>query len=294
MFLRRKLLRISSRHAKKNQKFSFFLLFVAVVTTALKLMETKDEQVHRRLQNVMFSEDRNIPLLLLAGTLGSGIELVESTLNNHHNIYCHQLSTVFFSTLSLMDNMTQSLLVEAGVHSEVRNSGSAAFLLILLSAHMRKAPSKNLSQWCFHDPSFKHYGPSFPSLFPRSKLLLLVRDGRVLSYKMAHSQIDDYFYQHLKKWNGEMTQLLAACKNFGASACLVLFYEDLRAQPQQESNKVYDFLGLPRAPCALKPGSKQVLRWLRKMPHSLKMLMYQTAPLLELMRYDSNYTFTFA
>ena len=91
-------------------------------------------------------------------------------------------------------------------------------------------PSRRL---CNKDPFTLKSGTYLKQLFPKSKFLFMVRDGRatvhsIITRKVTITGFDLKSYrQSLTKWNGAITAMNDQCDELGPEYCLKVYYEQL-------------------------------------------------------------------
>lgn len=79
---------------------------------------------------------------------------------------------------------------------------------------------------CNRDSSVFNYTPDLLTMFPSSKFLLMVKDGRAVAHSVvSHNLTDDIFdysayNSSLVSWNTELTQMLVYCKKMGEQSRL--------------------------------------------------------------------------
>ena len=85
-----------------------------------------------------------------------------------------------------------------------------------------------------------------PSLFPSTKIIFLVRDGRNLAYSLEKS-FDVGFFSALMRWQLGVNRILdfkKDCPKYFRDNCLLVRYEDLFSAPDIELRRVFLFLGV--------------------------------------------------
>ncbi len=128
-----------------------------------------------------------------------------------------------------MKSQKESLrLEEAGLTGDVLDSALSAFILEVVARHGE--PSRRL---CNKDPFTLKSGTYLKQLFPKSKFLFMVRDGRatvhsIITRKVTITGFDLKSYrQSLTKWNGAITAMNDQCDELGPEYCLKVYYEQL-------------------------------------------------------------------
>lgn len=137
-------------------------------------------------------------------------------------------------------------LEEAGITKEVLNSAISQFCLEIIANH--GAAAKYL---CNKDPLTLKMGSYVIELFPNSKFLFMVRDGRatvhsIVSRKVTITGFDLTNYrQCMQKWNQAISTMYEQCKEIGEERCLIVHYEQLVLQPKISMEKILNFLNIP-------------------------------------------------
>ena len=128
-----------------------------------------------------------------------------------------------------MKSQKESLrLEEAGLTGDVLDSALSAFILEVVARHGE--PSRRL---CNKDPFTLKSGTYLRQLFPKSKFLFMVRDGRatvhsIITRKVTITGFDLKSYrQSLTKWNAAITAMNDQCDELGPDNCLKVYYEQL-------------------------------------------------------------------
>lgn len=107
-------------------------------------------------------------------------------------------------------------LEEAGITKDVLNSAISQFCLEIIANH--GAAAKYL---CNKDPLTLKMGSYVIELFPNSKFLFMVRDGRatvhsIVSRKVTITGFDLTNYrQCMQKWNQAISTMYEQCKEIG-------------------------------------------------------------------------------
>uniref|UniRef100_A0A0N5A9A6 Protein-tyrosine sulfotransferase n=1 Tax=Syphacia muris TaxID=451379 RepID=A0A0N5A9A6_9BILA len=137
-------------------------------------------------------------------------------------------------------------LIEAGVTSEVLDSAISSFIIQIIAGH--GAPADRL---CNKDPFTLKSTEYLAELFPNSKFILMIRDGRatvhsIISRKVTITGFDLSSYrQCLEKWNTAITTMYQQCQSVGGYRCLMVYYEQLVLHPEEQMRRVLNFLDIP-------------------------------------------------
>jgi len=206
-------------------------------------------------------------------------------------------------------------LEEAGLTGEVLDSALSAFILEVVARHGEASP-----RLCNKDPFTLKSGSYLKHLFPNSKFLFMVRDGRatvhsIITRKVTITGFDLKSYrQSLTKWNAAISAMNDQCDDLGPEYCMRVYYEQLILHPRTWLTKILKFLGLPWTEAVMhhekqinKPhgislskverSSDQVVKpvnleamskWVGAIPDDVVEDMANIAPMLAKMGYDPN------
>ncbi|CAO2629055.1 Protein-tyrosine sulfotransferase 2 [Lemmus lemmus] len=120
-----------------------------------------------------------------------------------------------------------------------------AFILEVIAKHGE--PARVL---CNKDPFTLKSSVYLARLFPNSKFLLMVRDGRasvhsMITRKVTIAGFDLSSYRDcLTKWNKAIEVMYAQCMEVGRDKCLPVYYEQLVLHPRRSLKRILDFLGI--------------------------------------------------
>ena len=137
-------------------------------------------------------------------------------------------------------------LEEAGLTGDVLDSALSAFILEVVARHGEASP-----RLCNKDPFTLKSGSYLKHLFPNSKFLFMVRDGRatvhsIITRKVTITGFDLKSYrQSLTKWNAAISAMNDQCDDLGPEYCMRVYYEQLILHPRTWLTKILKFLGLP-------------------------------------------------
>lgn len=139
-------------------------------------------------------------------------------------------------------------LDEAGVTDEVLDAAMQAFILEVIAKHGE--PARVL---CNKDPFTLKSSVYLSRLFPNSKFLLMVRDGRasvhsMITRKVTIAGFDLSSYRDcLTKWNKAIEVMYAQCMEVGKDKCLPVYYEQLVLHPGAPSSSSWTSWASPGA-----------------------------------------------
>lgn len=199
----------------------------------------------------LYEYDRQSPLIFIGGVPRSGTTLMRAMLDAHPEVRCGEETRVVPRLLQMRSHWKKSQkesmrLEEAGLTDEVLASAISSFILEVVARHGEPAP-----RLCNKDPFTLKSGNYLKELFPNSKFLFMVRDGRatvhsIISRKVTITGFDLKSYrQCLQKWNAAISAMNEECKSLGPKHCLPVIYEQLVLHPEQWMRKILNFLEVP-------------------------------------------------
>ncbi|CAG2105353.1 unnamed protein product, partial [Medioppia subpectinata] len=262
-----------------------------------------------------FDYNRNSPLVFIGGVPRSGTTLMRVLLDSHPDIRCGEETRVIPDLLHMSRNWRKSSfqsqrLSEAGITDHLLDSVMAGFILEIMVKHGTPAP-----RLCNKDPLTFQSALYLRHLFPNSKLLLMIRDGRAVVHSIIMT-ISGYdlndFRQCLEMWNKDISSMHKQCQRLGSDACLPVRYEQLVLQPKVWLPKILSFLSVPWNDSVLyhkgligkdndislskfglstdqviKPINIEALsQWVGRIPDDVVRNMATIAPMLSILGYD--------
>ena len=198
-----------------------------------------------------FPYDKEMPLIFIGGVPRSGTTLMRAILDAHPEVRCGEETRVIPRLLGMRSQWAKSpkesrRLKEAGLSDEVIDSALSAFILEVIAKHGEPAP-----RLCNKDPFTLKSATYLSQMFPKSKYILMIRDGRavvhsIISRKVTISGFDLKSYRTcLQKWNQAMESMYYQCLTVGSSRCLPVYYEQLVLHPEEWTRKILTFLDIP-------------------------------------------------
>ncbi|KAM4809013.1 protein-tyrosine sulfotransferase 2 [Rhinophrynus dorsalis] len=268
--------------------------------------------------NIEYRYSKDMPLIFIGGVPRSGTTLMRAMLDAHPDVRCGEETRIIPRILAMRQAWSKSgsekmRLDEAGVTDHVMDSAVQAFILEIIAKHGE--PAKLL---CNKDPFTLKSSVYLSRLFPNSKFLLMIRDGRASVHSMITRKITiagfdlNSYRDCLTKWNKAIEIMYAQCLEIGERKCLPVYYEQLVLHPKQTMNAIIDFLGISWNDAVLhheeligKPGgvslskteksTDQVMKpvnlealskWVGKLPADITDDMHRIAPMLARLGYD--------
>lgn len=298
------------------------LVLVLIYRTQQPCKETAQYAVRERVSadgsGSVHQYNRGEPMIFIGGMPRSGTTLARAMLDAHPDIRCGEETRVVPRILQMRQQWKRSAkesmrLQEAGVTDEVLDEAIASFILDIVVHHGQPA-----SRLCNKDPFTLKSAGYLSKLFPNSKFLFMVRDGRatvhsIISRKVTITGFDLSSYkQCLQRWNSAVQTMNTQCEDLGPKRCLPVFYEQLVLHPKDWMKKILDFLEVSWDDSVLhhedhinKPGgvslskversSDQVVKpinldalskWVGQIPKDVVEDMANIAPMLAAFGYD--------
>jgi len=260
--------------------------------------------------------DENAPLIFIGGHPRSGTTLMRAMLDAHPDVRCGEETRVIPRILGLRANWKRNKkesarLEEAGIDDYVINSAVKAFLLEVIAKHGKSAP-----RLCNKDPFTIKSATYLSELFPKSKFVFMIRDGRatvhsIITRKVTITGFDLTSYrQCLEKWNQAVLTMYQECYKVGSDRCFPMYYEQLVLHPEAQLRELLAFLDLPwnssvlhhsdfvgseislskverSSDQVIKPVNTDALsKWVKYIPEDVKRDMADIAPMLKELGYD--------
>lgn len=194
--------------------------------------------------------DRDTPLIFVGGFPRSGTTLMRAMLDAHPDIRCGQETRVIPKILlsiprifNLFNEREKHRREEAGVSQELLDSAVAAFIGEIIAKHGDPAP-----RLCNKDPLTFRNLSYLARIFPKSKFVFMVRDGRAVVHSiMERGIVIRGVNNHrpeilLRTWNEATSEMNAQCEALGQARCLRIPYEHLVLFPAESMKIVLEFV----------------------------------------------------
>jgi len=200
----------------------------------------------------------DVPVIWIGGVPRSGTTLMRVALDAHPHIECGAETRVIPRMLSVHAAMERSdaetaYLEAAGLSNDTIDGALAAYILTVLTRHRvgsvptTPRPSHLL---CNKDPFTLRSMQRLVRLFPRSKFVLMIRDGRAVadSIVSGHVTIRGFDVEThrgaLADWNRAMSTMFSQCMAVSVDRCLPVYYEQLVLEPREQLRRVLQFVGV--------------------------------------------------
>ena len=206
---------------------------------------------------------------------------MRAMLDAHPDIRCGQETRVIPNLLTALARWEKPghkhLLDLAGVTREVLNNAVGAFIGVVIEQHGSKA-----NMYCDKDPMALLMMPRLAEIFPHSKFIMMIRDGRASVHSMITRNVSvtgfdrsnkkvrvgEYdvfkrkflrkslvllnqnlfilinFQQMLEAWSKMINRMYQNCQHLGPQVCLPVHYEKLVISPRDQMKKITDFIGV--------------------------------------------------
>ncbi|GAA52092.1 protein-tyrosine sulfotransferase [Clonorchis sinensis] len=146
--------------------------------------------------------------------------------------------------------------IKAGIYPEAYDQAVAAFILKVIEKMGPPAP-----YLCHKQPLTFLYAKYLGFLFPKAKFVHILRDGRAVTSSLIERGFNPVFTKEnalngLKQWNQTVTLMLRQCQELGVDRCYTIIYEKLVMQPEIETRRLFEFLGIPWDPVVTRHETK--------------------------------------
>jgi hypothetical protein len=195
-------------------------------------------------------------LVFVGGSPRSGTTLVQRVLNHHPKVYGGPEFDFIPSIAELYRKMRDS--VRSGRITRIIDEAllRRAFRELIASLLIPKAETEGVRILSEKTPSNVLAFDLLEEIVPESKKILVIRDPRDVVSSIL--EVGNRQRRRLGSTSGFLRDIFAAVKYVNrcllagclfaerSTNCLVVYYEDLVANPLPEANRIYAFLGLER------------------------------------------------
>lgn len=210
----------------------------------------------------------NTTCIFILGMNGSGTHMLADCLNNHPLIYIHsqEILTIpyYYYNVSKYGDLQNENNFNKLLKDFCNNPGFLScnkWLPLEIPINFDDLEEKNLSQvvhvtfsffaskvkksiWGEHSPKYALFIPQLIDLFPKSKIIHLIRDGRdnaqSLKRRFGHN-----IYRTIFQWKTLMKKARSDGLSAGAERYFEIRYEDLTNSPEYCMKNICSFLGVP-------------------------------------------------
>jgi len=197
----------------------------------------------------------DVPVVWIGGVPRSGTTLMRVALDAHPDIECGAETRVIPRMLSVHAAMERSdsettYLEAAGMTNDTIDRALAAYILTVLTRHRATGVPSTSRPLCNKDPFTLRSMQRLVRLFPQSKFILMIRDGRAVadSIVSGHVTIRGFDVEThrgaLADWNRAMSTMFSQCMAVKVDRCLPVYYEQLVLEPREQLRRVLKFIGV--------------------------------------------------
>lgn len=212
--------------------------------------------------NLIFNEQKSLkfndfekyfhePLIFIGGSMSSGTSLVRAILDVHPTVNCGPETVLINSEIKYLTNLFtyEPNTIRLINNAQIDNTTIKKALGISIYYLMLKNSNKKFERLCNKEPGNLIAIEYFKEVFPNSKFLYVVRDGREASYSLmkrstAFNKTFKSFYSILSRWNERNQMAYKQCLLTGPSYCKMVRYENLVNNAEVEIRKIVEFLGI--------------------------------------------------
>ena len=190
-------------------------------------------------------------IIFVGGVPRSGTTLVRAMLDAHPDIRCGEETRVIPRVLAMRSRWNRSekehrRLLEAGIKDAILDRAMRAFITEIILGH--GSPAEYL---CNKDPLVLNYMNDVLRIYPKSKFILLIRDGRAVAYSIVSRNVtisgvnSKNYLSAAMFWNKMMTRMSRDCSILGRGRCLEVYYEKLVKNPKEWMQRILKFVNVP-------------------------------------------------
>lgn len=315
------------RLARRLRCFGLVKLLIMSISLFLFIylfkLAPEEERKFKKTKTALTDDDlvyykKDIPMIWIGGVPRSGTTLMRAILDAHPDVRCGEETRVIPRILAMHNNMMRSgkeemRLNQAKITADVLDSALGAYILSIVAKHGHLAP-----RLCNKDPFTLRSMGRLLKVFPQSKFVFMVRDGRATAHSIIARKVTirgfklDSIQSCIKEWNRAISSMYNECKSVGRDTCIMVYYEQLVLHPEKQIRRVLDFLDIrwhdqvmhheqmigqsggislskkePSTDQVNKPVNTLALtKWVPHIPPDVRLQMRELAPMLSLLGYD--------
>lgn len=226
-----------------NRSKSFLILFFLIQSLYIYLYSDSKSL------NILKQNDLNLddifqqPLIFVGGFKSSGTSLVRSLLDVHPECKCGPEIKIAVDSFNFLKTKS---LIDLDNNNPTRIKIEKAMGLFAFYNYFNNVPP--VQRICNKEPSNFQHIKFLKRVFPNSKFILVVRDGRESSYSwLRRTHLKKTFANFLRLlnlWNWKNQNAYKQCMETGTSYCKIIYYNKLVNEPKQEIEEMVKFLNL--------------------------------------------------
>lgn len=224
------------------------ILYLIVTLSFLLVFKKLNKPSNASLLKYELEKYLQEPVIFIGGFVSSGTSLMRSILDVHPDVKCGpelKLTYSFLESLKeLFENPKSKKTLHYSEKIQLENIEKAAGLLIFY-LYINNVP--NAIRVCNKEPGNIAFIDIYKRVFPNSKFIYIVRDGREAAYSWVKRNKNakfKSFYMQLIKWNFRNKQGYRLCLNAGSNYCKIVRYENLVTKPRETIEEIANFLDL--------------------------------------------------
>jgi hypothetical protein len=190
----------------------------------------------------------NHPVIFVVGVPGSGTTLMKTILDVSPRIDCGFETKFIPEFLKMVVGKKKNLKRSRKFQSMYKTASDNAVRMFLIEIMKKNEKPENIDILCSKDPPTIDYIDYLADLFPKIKIVYMVRDGRgtaMSSMLREREEIDEKkFYEWIKFWNIINKMSYPKCKQLGDEKCHIVKYEYLVMKPAETLKSLTKFLGI--------------------------------------------------
>lgn len=196
-------------------------------------------------------------LVFIVGAMSSGTTLMRYILDVHPQVNCGDETKIIhllfeYMKNTLKDNFYVNFMRNSGVKNETLYKATGLFVYYMMENNWKRHDvplSDEVRYLCNKEPMNTYHIRFIHDIYPRSKFVYMIRDGRDMAYSLMSRNSDPLYFGKfldlLVYWNEKNRLAYADCKRVGDAYCKMVKYEDLVNSPEKVVPQVAAFLNLP-------------------------------------------------